>query len=449
MNGNTTKIIAIAVVLIVVAATAGFFLLKGDDGSDNSKIESQLLVYGNANGDETVDKEDLAIISDIIAGKKTLNNHPLADANNDGKVDAQDIAVVEKLIKREATVIYVSCLDPNGNQTAVKCNYPVTNVVPLGTNMIGPFLNIGGLNHTAGYFYCGYQNAEKALINSNAIDLKGSSRDITDASWQNFIELDGKLQSKGGIGAVFVDQSMNALNNYRNDLNTAGIPEIRYAVANASEEMSAALTMGFIMGQDSESKSLKYAQMGWNVISEINKKINKIADKDKKNYICLTMGVYVCQNGSTFNQAPMFAGGMPYYETNAEFAEKYKGSSSVKMSGPEALSNYDDANVIISNRGSDYGIEDKNAEIVKTWDKYKKNFEGLDNYKSMVYLNNILPGGVKIAYIATVLYPDLFSVSWADNILKGYMSEFVTFEDQSLDGILTVYTYEDYTKAEA
>ena len=62
-----TKIIAIAVVVIVAAAGVGaFVLLKDDKKDDKTEYEALGLVYGNADGDCDIDQDDIDLIIDLI-----------------------------------------------------------------------------------------------------------------------------------------------------------------------------------------------------------------------------------------------------------------------------------------------------------------------------------------------------------------------------------------------
>jgi len=453
LTGNQKKIFAVATVLIIaIAGIIGIYTItKNDNKKGADTINSELMVCGNSNNDHTINDDDLQIIQDIISGKKTLSEYPLADADANGIIDSKDIELVQKIIDRKDTTLYVICLDPNGNEAKVGVSYPIRNVVTYGTNIVEPALNVGGGKYCAGYFSSTYPVAETSLSKYGAVDLKASSRIISDSAWQNFINLDASLQSSGGIGALLVDYSgIGALTtSYLKDLSDAKIPIIAYASADASIEISTALTLGFLFGTDCEKTGLDYARLSWDVINQINDRISDLKESDMKSYICLTMGTYICQNDSTFNISPKYAGGIPYYTVNSEFAAAYKGASSVKMQSVEALSNYGDANSIISNRSIDYGVTDKNAIYVSEWEKYINYFQNLDNYKNLVYVNNLLPGGCKIAYMAHILYPETFSLEWANGIMQDFIDEFEPFEGHTLEDIISFFTYEDYIAAKS
>ena len=63
-----SKLLAIAAAAIIVVAGAGAYFIVRDDGSSspdmtiNNVDDVRLVVYGNANNDDTIDSNDLAIV---------------------------------------------------------------------------------------------------------------------------------------------------------------------------------------------------------------------------------------------------------------------------------------------------------------------------------------------------------------------------------------------------
>jgi hypothetical protein len=158
------------------------------------------------------------------------------------------------------------------------------------------------------------------------------------------------------------------------------------------------------------------------------------------------MGCYVCQNDSTFNQVGTYAGGLAYYLSNDVFANEYVGSSSVKMASAEALSNYDDVDFLISNRTIDVKVNPGTA-LVEDWDTYYTYFKNLDCYEDLIYVNNILPGAIKIAFVAAIITPDYVSMDYAENVLGTFSEICAIVDGVTSDNSLIVGTYEDYKAA--
>lgn len=458
MNKNTTMIAAVVVVAIVLVAGVIVFMGGNGSNSSNAEIASQLQIMGNANDDYTIDDKDMEILDSILAGEASFSDYPLADANNDGVIDENDKTLLQDIIDRKTnTTVYVICLDANGDPTVVSATYPLRNVVTYGTNMQMPTLYANGGQYVAGYFTSSYEVAERS-ISSSARDLEGSSRTISDAAWTNFQELDASLESVGGVGALLVDYSGIAQMTSTRvaDLQVAGIPLIIYSSADAEDEITTVLTLSFLFGGDCETLGVNYAQTSWNVIEQINNKVGGLSDSEKTTYICCTMYIYICQNDSTFNTSATTAGGLAYYKVNSAFASTYAGSSSTKMASVEALSNYTDVGAVINNRSMDWGLtaEEVTSTIVEVWEHSNSGtpsyeyFTGLTD--KLYYVNNLLPGGVRLAYMAHAMYGDEFSLDWANSILQQYIDMGTDpLDGQSIDGIIAYFDLEMYNAAKA
>ena len=454
MKKQTTMVIAVALVAVIIVAAAGVMLVGNDSNESDAAIASKLQIRGNANDDHTIDAQDMAILDDILAGKKEKKDYPLADVNGDGEVNDVDKKLLQALIDRKAgTTVYVLCIDRSGNDTTVPCTYPLRNVVPFATNAQGPLVLANGGEYVAGYFKISYKISQ-ASINKNAVDLKGDDRKIDDAMWKNFTTLAGSLNNN--IGAFITDYSAVAhITDLRaDDLRAAGIPLLIYKSADAKDEITTVLTLGFLFGGDCEKMTVKYAQKSWNVFDQIDKKVGGLKDADRSSYISCTMNTSICQNDSTYNTSGIEAGGIPYYKVNADFAQKYKGKSSVAMASTEALSNYKDVDAILSNRSIDWckDASGYNEAIVKEWESIKKGVPTIDYFKGfenkLYYVNNILPGAVKVAYMAHALYGDDFSREWADGVLEDFIDlGSKPLSGQSLKTIVAFIGEDDYKNA--
>ena len=313
-----------------------------------------------------------------------------------------------------------------------------------------PCLFANGGQYVVGYFVHSYEVAEKS-ISAAAVDLKGTQRTITDAAWANFTALDASLASKGGVGALLVDHSGIAqiTEQRKADLDAAGIPMIDYSSADATDELTTVLTLGFLFGGDCEKVGLNYAKTGWDVKEKIESTLKKV-DIAKKTYICGTMYIYICGASSSFNTSATTAGGLAYASVNADFAAKYT-KNSTKMASTEALSNYTDAQIFINNRSMDWGLDEDEIKelIIDTWDHDNSGVSSREYFKDfedkLVYVNNLLPGGVKLAYMAHAMYGDQFSREWADGVLKDYMNMGTDpFTGVDFDEVLAYITFDDY-----
>ncbi len=128
-----SKILVIGVVVVLVAAGAaiGVTALNKDDSSSSRELLTETLqVYGNANGDWTIDDDDVDLIKEIIEKNSDDDDsndivwekaYPFADAEFDGVLDQSDVDLAYALAHNTAT--HVSFYDGLGElMTNVKCN---------------------------------------------------------------------------------------------------------------------------------------------------------------------------------------------------------------------------------------------------------------------------------------------------------------------------------------
>ncbi len=263
------------------------------------------------------------------------------------------------------------------------------------------------------------------------------------------------LQQLGDTIADYVEANTGNQAGYSVTFQAA--PNSIFSSADTTDEITTVLTLGYLFGTDCEQTAVKYAQTSWNVISQVNDAIAGISDDDRQTYIALTMFIYICQNDSTFNTTAATAGGIPYYKVNSTFASAYEGTGSLKMGSTEALSNYSDVDILLNCRSMDWGLSDSsevNALIIDTWDHYSKStsylayFAGFED--KLVYINNLLPGAVKVAYMAHFMYGDKLSLDWADGVLQDFIDMGLDpLEGQTTSSILSYVTQDTYNAAKA
>ncbi len=139
---NKTQLIAIGAVLLVVIAGASAFMILSNDGEDkyrSSNTDFRLSILGNADGNDYLDRDDIAKIQEMIDTDAEYSQ--MADANNDGKIDAKDIAFLENILevkeynkgkadadKRTAVINYIDV-----DNEISSANYPVKKYVIVNT----------------------------------------------------------------------------------------------------------------------------------------------------------------------------------------------------------------------------------------------------------------------------------------------------------------------------
>ncbi len=449
----SSKLIAVIAVIVVVAAACAVVVMNGDDGDEKESKTSgiTLSIYGNADGNRVLDKADVDYINDVISKNGTVEDYPFSDANNDGVIDSKDVEFVQGLIDNKSGTVFVSCLDTNGDAATISVDYPLKNVVTFGTNMNANILYFGGQDSVAGYNSLGYPNFEKALANVPGItDLSGSNMAFNLAK---FTELDGSLNDKtgSGVGALLVDASKakNLDDATLAALNASKVPILVFSVVEMDEEISTALTLGFLFGQETEKKALEYANGCAPVVEKIRNVIAGLSDEEKKTVVGVIMG-YMLMAATSENYLNIEeAGGVPLFKQDAEFNKIVDVGKSVKLTTTEnVLVNYDDKiDAMISIRSIDTNIDDLNSSIVTTWEKYQTYFEDLDCYESFVYVNNLLPGAVKIAYMIENLYPEKVGTGFGDDAFKSVSKVCFYLNGCTIENTFTDASYADYTAA--
>lgn len=446
---NNRNIIVLIVVVLIVAA-AGMFLLAGDDEDEHKDyseidVSTSLAVYGNANEDALINDYDVDILNDIINGKKSMSDYPLADANRDGRITQEDVDIVKKLMNHEPCEVYAVCLDNSNNQTAVKVNYPLDNIVVCDSNMKATVLYVNGAEHVAGFFKVNYPNLEAPLVEAST-----NLGDSLSTGWSNFTALDAKLASEGGVQAFMTSSSTSGLaleQQYVDDLNDASIPFLVFATTDVKDEISVSLLLGFLFGEDNEVVAQRYAEESWKVLNRIESTTGKLSDSQKATAISITMGMYVSKNSSYNYDTIRAAGGLPYFEVNSDFKAAFDVNKSTRITTGETLINYDDADCLVSIRSIDSKSSDLNATIVSTWDKYYTYFNDLDDYQSLIYVNNLLPGAIKLAYIFEYMYPDLIGSGYGDSVFATIAGISSYLDGCTTENTATAFSYAEYKAA--
>ena len=143
MISKTLTIVIVSVVVVAGGASA-FMLLSNNGKNDADKqygdidySSVNLMIFGNANNDLTIDESDKTVIQDVIDGKKSVKDYPFSDVNYDGKVNNDDLTAVQKIIKRESGItLYVACYDYSGSKAVTQVTYPFTHIGLYGMSAI-------------------------------------------------------------------------------------------------------------------------------------------------------------------------------------------------------------------------------------------------------------------------------------------------------------------------
>ncbi len=439
MNG---KIIALSVVAIVVIATVAVYVVaSGNGNSDNIEVDASLAIMGNANGDATIDSEDLEIVDGIIRGELSFSDYPLADANNDGSVTEADSALIRSMIENESGItIYVICSNADGSNYIQGITYPLRNTVVVGTNLLSTVIQVGAAEYVCGYSKTNYGVAH-GLIISNARDLGGSIFDLnTDASIANFQSLDAEV----GIDAVITMPSASYLRTSESYITGAGIPVLRIDSSEGLDSIGGILTIGFLYGAETEEISYRFAEMCYEVLDYIIETVASVPDGERVSFMAITMGYYISEIDSAYTGVCEYAGGVTVSTLEGDGSTRIEEGSEYYLSW--------NPDYIISFRTLDYSIDYTDITTgttltpAETWNNYASYFQNMgESYENMIYINTSMPVICRIAYIAEIFYPDLFEEGFGDSVHQEFVDNFMSYLgdfDVTTD-MTTVITYDD------
>ena len=446
---NTKVIALVAVVIVVAAGTIGAVaLLNKNGGSDekNYAIDGALNVYGNADGDYKIDNSDVDIIQDIIDGKKRFAHYPLADANLDKKVDSEDKDLVKKIINKESCTINIINQKKTAGNYDSSVKWPVKSAIATGSSNNLLLFTLAGINeHIHGICYSTtpdwvlfpyYKDVARLGESSTAIPIDAANDTI-------------KAHS---VTAVLSDYTDSTISN-ESEYNKNGIDVIRVsaAVTDPDKYSSQLLMLGFLFG--TETKAMEFAEWNTKVLNEIKDKVATIpAEKLKKvvtsNSAASTKGVWISAGVSDYRAVMEAAGGVYGIPDSYDIkgvsgytSGAYFKKGDTWLYEPEISPDY-----IISMRVSTWYSGTVN--IVDLWEKSVSAFDETSAYigKNVYVMTGDAPITIRIAYAAAIMYPDVFTMDWANGLNAEVFEKFYP-ADIDTSGKSFVITFDDYDKA--
>ena len=429
MKSNSTTLIAVLVVAVIAIAAVGGYIILNDGPQDRDVIEyTQFPIMGNANNDNIIDQKDIDLIQEIIDGEKIHSDYPYADANYDGMINQNDIDVTRKLINGEDTTVYV--IDQNNE--AVKLNYPLKNVVTINVDMLSLVLQIGGQDKIAAYVSSSYPVSQRAADYAGAEDLGfGRGRSLDADNYVKLKNLDVKLVDDNGIGAILA-MTNAAVSDHIEDLNNADIPVLRINCSAPIDSIDASLTIGFLLGPEIELKARAYYDASYDILNMINEKLESLADNEKVKVLSLTMMKYITEKESAYTLVTQLAGGNNITDID--------GDSSTALNSADAIAQkqYNDVEYLLSFSTKDYA----KINIREIWEHKSNDFlKASSAYDNLIFINAIMPVPCRVAYVAEILYPELFESGFGDNTLQSFVDNFMPYlNENQADGIFDVTT---------
>lgn len=447
---NTKVIALVAVVVVVAAGSIGAVVLLNNNNNSSEKyyaIDGALNVYGNADGDYKIDSNDLSVMQDIIDGKKRFAHYPLADANLDKKVDSADKELVQKIInKEECTINIINQKKTAGNyDSSVK--WPVKSAIATGSSnnlLLFTFAGINDKIHGICYsttpdwgMFPYYKDVARLGEKSTAISIDAANDTV-------------KAHS---VTALISDYTDSTISNEA-EFNKKGIDVIRVsaAVTDPDKYASQLLLLGFLF--DTTTKAMEYAEWNTKVLNDIKEKVSTIAPENLKSVVTSNSkevagkGIWVSAGVSDYRSVMEYAGGVYAIPDSYDIYSISSSKTGAYYKTGDTWLAENNPDYIISMRVSTWYSGTVNK--VSLWEESLSTFNDTSAYiNHKVYvMTGDAPITVRIAYAAAILYPDVFTMEWANGVNKDMMEKFFPGEI-SLDDKFFVITYDDYTAAKA
>ncbi|MCL2143734.1 MAG: hypothetical protein FWH44_05720, partial [Methanomassiliicoccaceae archaeon] len=313
----------IAIIAAVAVTTAGvaavLYIMMQDDPAPNYDDRGRLMIFGNANGDDYLDDNDITYLEAIIGGDVAPT--PLADANQDGAVDEKDIDFVRKMIENSQKIkdggtpakMEVFYLYPYAGDFFVgSFMYPLDTICVVGTNVLATAKLVGA----ADKIVCRCGGTVDATLYSDIIPKTAISDSVFNATFEQVTQF---ISENGMFDAIITLDSASYLQNQK-QFEDIGINVIRIAAADGAESLAGALTIGFMLGLESESQ--KYVAFCDTIFDILRDRIDTIPQSERVTTMSVTMTNYVSGLPSDYYNATELAGGInlaDWTETTRQF----------------------------------------------------------------------------------------------------------------------------------
>lgn len=437
---NSKIVIAVAAIIIVVAAVGAYFALgsTNDDVKDdivNGSLDVdfgydtsvRLAIFGNANGDDYINDEDVDLLKKLIAGSVKYDSklHSFADTNADGTLDSEDIDLLETIIdKKPCTMYYWNCA-----KEVASIDYPLTGTI--GTHHMYPIdamIILGLYDRVIATSHQTFQNS----ISTDSLRYPGMGTSIVDVGspWE-----DCQAAVKAGVN-IWIEGGYSTARDYTTYKTVANAAGLNLQVINLyittydvrCTEQNGSLLMLGVMFQ-CEDAAHKYVDWTDGVDKYISDSVSKLG----RDWTFLTpMGT---TSANDISLDTVYTNGNMMGDVYTISRTGMKSVNTVVDSGCPAISMEEiyrlnpDVIVIIMFQTSDKSVEqiqgefDAYASIYKNTDAYKNgNIYGVNYYNIASYA-----GSSELILLSSYIWPDVFDEATGWEYLQYYYENFTMY----------------------
>lgn len=435
MNAAAKKIAAIAVILVIVVAGIAVFVSSGNDEEKGKMdMEASLPVYGNADGDYTIDDEDLAIVENVLNKVEgyTLEAYPYADTDHDGEITQEDVDLLKKILDKEPCIVYHGMNDGNGGWKIISTSWPIKLAATSANPQLLMIEKMAGIveDHIVGVSVSKDYGVDPYLYPTlQGMKSLGASHSVFDE------ELVSECKTKNDISAIFTSSNIKNMD----AIERMGVDVIRMdqMTANIDRFVSQILLLGFLF--DENNQAVEIGKWSEDLLAFMDGKLATLSD-DQKMTAVLNVGQAgtLTYKGSNYVSVLLQAGALYPPELD--------------VSSTPAIGDW------IYTMDFDKIMCMRNSTDGNSWyggnPDYAHYFEAVYNTLSLtqpyidgeVYVIGLdMPLPIRIAYFSQALYPELYGEGWADGMHQEFIDRFFEedFDVSELNFLLCLKDYED------
>ncbi len=446
---NTKLIAIIAASIVVVAGVGAFVLIGGNDSDDDFKnYGGRLMVFGNANNDDFIDEDDIAVVKQIISdGVWDENKYPYADATRDGKVNEEDIKFIEKMIKRDPMTL--SYINVAGEEK--KIGYPIGNIVVIGSDsmrgmqILGLADKVVGRNGSADP-----NNYLDPTLNKTIMD---NATQVSPSTSKIDVGLLSKLMDKTSVDVVVTTDT--AFKDTEAAVEGLGPKVVRMKFSDESKGINSFLTFGYLANAEDKAKAV--TAFLDKVQRNIDNKLSTLSEDKRVTAVMMAGGGGLYANTITTGYGSWAVKGGAINGVTPAMLDGADQKSVVKGDTWHLTKDFKKDFVVYA-QGFNYSyaykysdqIHDDMDYFAGEWKKYIDRFSWDkmlgDNYQNgIVIINWNLYVPIASAYLASVFYPDLFGADYGDKVHQEFIDLFypdLKNAGYTVDGHVFCVTYD-------
>jgi len=426
-------LIAIVAVVVVAAVAIGAFVLMNNGGSNSDEPEyvtdsdfNRLLVFGNVNNDNYLDKKDLTMLEGMVDGSYTgwsLKDHPYADVNTDGNVDSADVTLLKKFLNGQSATMYY--LDWNLEISSVP--------YPLEGNVAVPYDSSLWIGQIVGFYDdVVYMSRPEGFVQGLREDMfPGAAERIEAQGGTQKYEYDVERLINANVKIALGDTNAlktNTIQKLRDaSITPVLLPENREH--NGLNWSNSVITLGVMMNQQSNTKEyIKYLE---EVSTQIEKAVEEATkSKEVKSYLLVYCdpyepGWYVDIRGT---DPEIYGDVVTCEKLPLKSAMKPEGDGYIQTSVENILAIDPDV-IIFSTWGpfmEDYTLDEYKALVHEKLDylKESKAYKNGQCYSISYEVYGTLPGISGLIYLGAQIWPDLFDEEEGLEYIQEYFDKF-------------------------